>query len=1189
MIFLMQEKLKGGWDKARKYFAAIIAWALFLATLIQISPAKAQSIPRADRVNWPGAGLWSSPPAIADTVLQINLVKGVTWDDKVQTAIAQAKSWIDAHSSRWAILYFPPGSYTLTREIALDQNHRNIVFQGAGSDKTTLRFDFGGTKQRCFAISGSDPGPTQPETNKRSLAVNLDKDSTAIRCSAPIGIITPCWIRLCEEGHPYHEDWARYCVGQITRLERANGNEGTLKDAASKEYAVDRQIKIWPIAPVMNIGIENLKIWRTDEGFATEDGGNNVHFTVAVNCWVKGVWFEQTTRNHIWIDRSSHIYISGCYFHGAQHYCDNYGGGYGYGVALSTTTTNCLVENNIFDDLRHAMLVQAGANCNVFAFNYSYHQYWEKDLDFLGCNEIPGDLEFQEHGPGGDVSIHGNYPYANLFEQNYCERIVADGTHGENGKWNAIVRNRLTNDFDSDRSWVRLKSIPYATALGNMRSHNDASEVTYYYCDPYRDYFGYLDSIGRSHNYFAGDEGDELDAVLADVSYFYSARPGFLPSGFSWPSIGPKTSSGSASLSQAIPAKTRFSESIKTYIDAPTPSYLTRSGVLSYNQTWSGIHDLTGDVIVPADIILTILPGTTVRIPQGKSITVQGILVAQGTSDLSIIFDKSGTSNWYGIRIENGSRADSCLFEHCLIKNASFGLYCNGSRIPRIQYSTITDCAYGIYSYYASPRNVIQYNEIMNNICYGVFTSHSDSLRLSQNDIHNFGANIRCEYDGFGLNIFGNKIHATEFGKDGVWLTQAFPILQSNMIYDNGRYGVYCSTTSVPEFIGDSGAGRNVIAYNASYGIMIDSTSMPLLGGEVAANSLYGNEKYDVYSLHSDTAINATHNYWGFGPPRVYGNVDTNNELDRDPNHNPQGLGKSSDLSAALNNSSEAHLSDNDKARSRFSKGYGLELAHRYDDAVSEFQSLIEEYPGSDEASMALVHIALCNNKSGNIIGTRTILENVTNRHSDYKVGAKAKELEAPELVKEGRYADALANYSFILENFPTDRMARSALFETWQIHFNFLKDEGLARVDMERHASLYPDDDLTIMMKVALGDITNQEVQKIEGEKYQKLIKGDSLAVLRSFVLYRNYPNPFNQGTEIIYSLPGRAQVLIEIYNVLAQKIARIYSAEMSEGKHVIFWDGQDEAGKKVAAGIYFCRVQAGEIFKTIKMTMLP
>jgi hypothetical protein len=36
------------------------------------------------------------------------------------------------------------------------------------------------------------------------------------------------------------------------------------------------------------------------------------------------------------------------------------------------------------------------------------------------------------------------------------------------------------------------------------------------------------------------------------------------------------------------------------------------------------------------------------------------------------------------------------------------------------------------------------------------------------------------------------------------------------------------------------------------------------------------------------------------------------------------------------------------------------------------------------------------------------------------------------------------------------------------------------------------------------------------------------------------------------------------------------------------VIWDGRNGQGREVASGIYFCRLQAGEYMKTVKMVLL-
>jgi len=97
------------------------------------------------------------------------------------------------------------------------------------------------------------------------------------------------------------------------------------------------------------------------------------------------------------------------------------------------------------------------------------------------------------------------------------------------------------------------------------------------------------------------------------------------------------------------------------------------------------------------------------------------------------------------------------------------------------------------------------------------------------------------------------------------------------------------------------------------------------------------------------------------------------------------------------------------------------------------------------------------------------------------------------------------------------------------------------------------------------------------------------STGVPKVFDLTQNYPNPFNPETNITYALPQASNVRIEIYNILGQKIVTLFDADMPAGNHSVRWNGRNAIDEKVGAGIYLCRMQAGEFVKSQKMTLLP
>lgn len=88
---------------------------------------------------------------------------------------------------------------------------------------------------------------------------------------------------------------------------------------------------------------------------------------------------------------------------------------------------------------------------------------------------------------------------------------------------------------------------------------------------------------------------------------------------------------------------------------------------------------------------------------------------------------------------------------------------------------------------------------------------------------------------------------------------------------------------------------------------------------------------------------------------------------------------------------------------------------------------------------------------------------------------------------------------------------------------------------------------------------------------------------------LFQNEPNPFTSSTTIGYMLPadgGHARV--EVYDVTGRVVARLVDQTQSGGVQSVSWDGRDQAGRDVAAGVYFCRLSLGDRVVTRTMIFL-
>lgn len=111
--------------------------------------------------------------------------------------------------------------------------------------------------------------------------------------------------------------------------------------------------------------------------------------------------------------------------------------------------------------------------------------------------------------------------------------------------------------------------------------------------------------------------------------------------------------------------------------------------------------------------------------------------------------------------------------------------------------------------------------------------------------------------------------------------------------------------------------------------------------------------------------------------------------------------------------------------------------------------------------------------------------------------------------------------------------------------------------------------------------------VHYFENQSYLSVQETQSKAVM-DFQLYQNYPNPFNQHTLIKYQLAGKSQaVKLTIFNITGEVIKILVDQTQDSGLYFSIWDGEDDSGNKAASGLYFCRLQAGEFLKTIKLIL--
>jgi hypothetical protein len=111
-------------------------------------------------------------------------------------------------------------------------------------------------------------------------------------------------------------------------------------------------------------------------------------------------------------------------------------------------------------------------------------------------------------------------------------------------------------------------------------------------------------------------------------------------------------------------------------------------------------------------------------------------------------------------------------------------------------------------------------------------------------------------------------------------------------------------------------------------------------------------------------------------------------------------------------------------------------------------------------------------------------------------------------------------------------------------------------------------------------SEFSQPYLTKIENEQ--------SLPALTTFKLEQNYPNPFNPGTQINYVLSEAAKVKLTVFNIIGQEICTLIDQVQPVGEHTVWWDGLDDRGRKVSAGIYIYQIKADVFLESRKMIMV-
>jgi hypothetical protein len=498
-----------------------VIFSLFVNHTFLIS----QIIPPENRITWI-PGIPGGIPEITSPL--VNVVTDFSADNTGVTDAGPAiRNAINSLGSG-GVVYLPAGTYKIVGSIKIGKN--NIVLRGESPKRTKLLFENTTSWEGCISAITYGRGEWQ------SVVSGYTKGSTTVTVTDGSKFTKGRFAEIQQENDSafmytkpeWDQPWAQNVAGQLMEVSDINGNEITFKTPLHLTYQEKFNPVIRPQRFVTKVGIENLFIELT-----TKNESSIIFFKNAAYCWARNVETYHTFLDHVGGESAFACEVRESFLHRSWDYG---GGGHGYGVSCGYHVTDWLIENNIFDSTRHAMIVSMGANGNVYAYNYSQN--------ILQGN---GETDLNRGWYPPDISIHGHYPYMNLFESNSVNRVGISDYWGPSGPGNTFLRNRVLSNETTDGIAYNDVSV-YQNLIGN-------SAIKIW------DMSGLAKDNIEHGNVINGHIiwNDTISDHNLPASYYLTQKPAFFEE-LPWPLYGP-----TEGFSRKLPAQIRFEEG-----DTPT-------------------------------------------------------------------------------------------------------------------------------------------------------------------------------------------------------------------------------------------------------------------------------------------------------------------------------------------------------------------------------------------------------------------------------------------------------------------------------------------------------------------------------------------------------------------------------------------------------------------------------------------
>ena len=558
---------------------------------------------------------------------------------------------------------------------------------------------------------------------------------------------------------------------------------------------------------------------------------------------------------------------------------------------------------------------------------------------------------------------------------------------------------------------------------------------------------------------------------------------------------------------------------------------------ITANSTLDGNYVLDNDVTVNSGVTLTITPGSVISFANGKSLTINGVINAQGTSTNQIRFTSaSGTipGSWNKILILNNGNS--------ILKYCTFEYGTNPLSLTNITTGNIT---------------IVENCTFKNNSQFGLYTQHSlvnvKSCQIFSNGLSGVGCYNNLDVKFTANHIYNNSGNGVDASSSN------FLEFYGNVIESNTGHG-FKTANSDHTHLGQpyTWSGYNTIRWNGLNEVEAETNNPSV---EIATASIHDASGYEIYNYPGNPQIYTTDCYWDANGCQYSGSVSFNGSN----NSLPSWDGQPRTAGSPLGKGSAPVIPDS------IPWFYNPRIPDA--EKVARCKDIIARNTLMEEAKTALVwlYIILRTDYTQDQLGERkgfyNYLQDIKTNCGDSEIGKLALRYMIFWKMLENENSTVIRLSQEAL-NAITGEDRKWVLVDLAHIYARSGRSQEAKSTLKELREKYTNDKESIVSIENGIADIEGQISNgSFNPDEKARLITSQALTNVVG--IFQNYPNPFNPSTIISYQLSSMSHIKLSVYDVLGREVEILVDGMRDVGSYSTSFDGS-----KLSSGIYFTRI---------------